>query len=82
MVGGSVDKKDEIRAYIKARSKLGCSFKQWITELSTAHRPSCVSKDTVRQWKMKFESVVSASKMHQNQVDQNLHLVTKSSQNK
>ena len=25
----------EIRAYIKARSKLGCSLKQLITELST-----------------------------------------------
>ena len=35
MVGGSVDKKDEIRAYIKARSKLGCSLKKLMTEIST-----------------------------------------------
>ena len=36
MVGRSVDKKDEIRAYIKARSKLGCSLKKLMTEISTA----------------------------------------------
>ena len=32
MVGRSVDQKDEILAYIKARSKLGCSLKQLMTE--------------------------------------------------
>ena len=42
MVGRSVDKKDEIRAYIKARSKLGCSLKKLMTEISTAFGPSCV----------------------------------------
>ena len=42
MVGRSVDKNDEIQAYIKARSKLGCSLKQLMTELSTAYGPSCV----------------------------------------
>ena len=36
MVDRSVDKKDEIRAYIKARSKLGCSLKKLMTEISTA----------------------------------------------
>ena len=41
MVGRSVDKKDEIRAYIKALSKPGCSLKQLMTELSTAYGPSC-----------------------------------------
>ena len=56
MVGRSVDKKDEIRAYIKARSKLGCSLKKLMTEISTAFGPSCVSYDTVRWWKKKFES--------------------------
>ena len=76
MVGRSVDKKDEIRAYIKARSKLGCSLKK--TEISTAFGPSCVSYDTVRRWKKKFESGVESIKMHRNQVDQNLHLVKKS----
>ena len=62
MVGRSVDKKDEIRAYIKARSKLGCSLKQLRTELSTAYGPSCVSCDTVQRWKKKFESSVESIK--------------------
>ena len=62
MVGRSVDKKDEIRAYIKARSKLGCSLKKLMTEISTAFRPSCVSYDTVRWWKKKFESGVESIK--------------------
>ena len=51
MVGRIVDKKDEIRAYIQARSKLGCSLKQLMTEISTAYGPSCVSYDTVWRWK-------------------------------
>ena len=59
MVGRSVDKKDEIRAYIKARSKLGYSLKKLMTEISTA---SCVSYDTVRRWKKKFESGVESIK--------------------
>ena len=62
MVGRSVDKKDEIRAYIKARSKLGCSLKKLMTEISTAFGPSCVSYDTVRRWKKKYESGVEAIK--------------------
>ena len=62
MVGRSVDKNDEIRAYIKARSKLGCSLKKLMTEISTAFGPSCVSYDTVRRWKKKFESGVESIK--------------------
>ena len=62
MVGRSVDKKDEIRAYIKARSKIGCSLKKLMTEISTAFGPSCVSYDTVRRWKKKFESGVESIK--------------------
>ena len=62
MVGRSVDKKDEIRAYIKARSKLGCSLKKLMTEISAAFGPSCVSYDTVRRWKKKFESGVESIK--------------------
>ena len=62
MVGRSVDKKDEIRAYIKARSKLGCSLKKLMAEISTAFGPSCVSYDTVRRWKKKFESGVESIK--------------------
>ena len=58
MVGRSVDLKTEIRAYIKARSKFGCSLKQLMTELSTTEVPSCVSYDTVRRWKNRFESDV------------------------
>ena len=61
MVGRSVDKKDEIRAYIQARSKLGCSLRQLMTEISTAYGPSCVSQDTVRRWK-KIESGVESIK--------------------
>ena len=60
MVGRSVDKKDEIRVYIKARSKLGCSLKKLMTEISTAFGPSCVSYDTVRRWKKKSESGVES----------------------
>ena len=63
MVGRSVDKKkNEIRAYIKARSKLGCSLKKLMTKISTAFGPSCVSYDTVRRWKKKFESGVESIK--------------------
>ena len=43
MVVRSDGQKDEIHAYTKARSKLGCSLKQLKTELSTAYGPSCVS---------------------------------------
>ena len=78
MVGRSVDKKDEIRAYIQACSKLGCSLRQLMTEISAAYEPSCVSYDTVRRWKKKFESGVESIKMHRNQVGQNLYLVKKS----
>jgi hypothetical protein len=46
MIGRSVDKKDKIRAYIKASSKPGCSLKQLMTELSTAYGSSCVSYDS------------------------------------
>ena len=49
MVGRSVDKKDEIRDYIQARSELGCSLKQLMTEISSAYGPSFVSYDTVRR---------------------------------
>ena len=66
MVGRSVDKKNGklkyVTAYIQARSKLGCSLRQLMTEISTAYGPSCVSYDTVRWWKKKFESGVESSK--------------------
>ena len=60
MGGRSINKKDELWAYIKARSKLGCSLKQLMTELSTAYGPSCVSYDTVQRRKKKFESGVES----------------------
>ena len=62
MVGRSVDKKDEIQAYIKARTKLVCSLKKPMTEISSAFGPSCVSYDTVRRWKKKFEPGVESIK--------------------
>ena len=62
MVCRSLDQKDEIGAYFKARSKIGCSLKQPMTELSTAYRPSCVSYDSVRRKKKKFESGVESIK--------------------
>ena len=62
MGGRNVNKKDEIQAYIKARSKLGCSLKKLMTEISTAFGPSCVSYDMVRWWKKKFESGVESIK--------------------
>ena len=62
MVGRSVDKKDEILAYIKACSKVGCSLKQLMTELSNTYGPSCVSYDTIRRWKKKFDSGVESIK--------------------
>ena len=40
----------------------GCSLKQLMTELSTAYGPSCVSYDTVRQWRKKSESGVESIK--------------------
>ena len=49
-----------------------------MTEISTAYEPFCVSSDTSRQLKKKFESGVESIKMHRNQVGQNLHLVKKS----
>ena len=60
MDGRSVEQKDEIWAYIKARSKLGSCLKQLMTEIFTAYGPYFVSYDTVRRLKKKFES-----KMHQ-----------------
>ena len=42
MVGRSVDKKDEKLAYIQARSKLGCSLRQLMTEISSAYGPLCL----------------------------------------
>ena len=59
MVGSSVDQKDKIRAYIKARSKLGCSLKQLMPELYIPYGPSCVSYDIVRT-ENKFESGVES----------------------
>ena len=61
MVGRSVDKKDEIRAYIKARSKLGYSLKKLMTEISTAFGPSCVSYDT-KKFESGIESIKNAPK--------------------
>ena len=45
MIGKSVAKKEEIWAYIKAHSKIGCSLKQIFTEISVVHRSANVSYD-------------------------------------
>ena len=37
MIGKSVEKKEEIRAYIRARSKIGCSLKQIFAEMSVVY---------------------------------------------
>ena len=63
IVGRSVKQKDKIHAYIKARSKLGCSLTQRLIELSTAYGLSCVSYDTVSRWKKcDEESIRNATK--------------------
>ena len=66
MVGRSVDNLRKMKYGLtsKARSKLGCSLRQLMTEISTAYGPSCVSYDTVRRWKKIFESGVESIKMH------------------
>ena len=58
MVGRSVDKKDEIRAYIKARSKLGVLWRSWWLKFLLL----LDLYDTVRRWKKKFESGVESIK--------------------
>ena len=56
MVGKSIAKKEEIRAYIKTRSKIGCSLKQIFDDISAVYGSSNVSYITVRRWKNKFDS--------------------------
>ena len=48
MVGKSVAKKEEILAYIKAHSKIGCSLKQIFAEMSSVYESTNLSYDTVR----------------------------------
>ena len=54
MVGRSVDQKDEIHVYIKARSKLGCSLKQLMTDISFT---SCVSYEQLGAGKINLNRV-------------------------
>ena len=56
MVGKSVAKKEEIRAYMETRSKIGCSLKQIFAEISAVYGSTNVSYDTVRRWKKIFDS--------------------------
>ena len=55
MVDKSVAKNEEIRAYIKARSKIGCSLKQTFAEISVVYRSTNVFNDMVGRWKKKFD---------------------------
>ena len=50
MVGKSVAKKEELRAYIKVRSKIGCSLKQISTEISVVYGSTYVSYYRVCRW--------------------------------
>ena len=65
-VGKSVAKKEEIQAYIKACSNVGCSLKQIFAEISVVYRSTNVSYDIVHRWKKKYdpglESIKNASK--------------------
>ena len=54
MVGKGFAKKEGMRAYIKARYKIGF-FKQLLTEISVVYRSINVSHDTFRRWKKKFD---------------------------
>ena len=54
MVGKSVAKKEEIQAFIKACSKIGCSLTQIFAEISVVYGSTNVSHDAVRRWKKKF----------------------------
>ena len=54
-VSKSVAKKEEIRAYIKARSKIFCSLKRIFAEISVVYE-STMSYDAVHRWKKKFDS--------------------------
>ena len=47
MVGKSVAKKEEIRAYIKACYKIGCSLKQIFAEISVDYGSTNVSYNIV-----------------------------------
>jgi hypothetical protein len=55
MVGRSLDKKMKYGITPKL-----ASLKQLMNELSTAYGSFCVSYDTVRRWKKKFESGVES----------------------
>ena len=48
MIGKSVAKEEEIRAYIKARSKTSCCLKQIFAEIYVVYGAANVSYDTVR----------------------------------
>ena len=75
MVGQSVANKEEIRAYIQAHSKIGCSLKQIFAEISVVCGYTNVSDDTVRRWKKKFDSWLESSENAPK--GQSLHFVMK-----
>ena len=56
MVEKSVSKKEEIRSYIKACSKIGYSLKQIFAEISVVYRSTNVSYDMVCRRKKKSDS--------------------------
>ena len=62
VIGPSATLTGRWRPDIDLRRKLAGSLKKLMTEISTAFGPSCVSYDTVRRWKKKFESGVESIK--------------------
>ena len=59
MVGKSAAKKEEIQAFIKARSEIGCSLAQIFAEISAVsvvYGSTNVSHDVVCRWKKKLDS--------------------------
>ena len=54
MIGKRVENIEEIRAYIKVRTKLGHSVKQIFTELGEVYGSDKVCYESVRRWRQKF----------------------------
>ena len=56
MVGKQITNVEEIRTFVKVRSKLGCSLKELFAEITRVYGSSKVSYETVRRWKKNFDS--------------------------
>ena len=73
VVGKSVAKREEIQAYLKACSKIGCSLKHIFAEMTVVYGSTNVSYDDMaRRRKTKFESGLESIEMHPNQKGQSV----------